>query len=107
MKKMATLALALVLAACGNKGSDFEGHWVEVGNGRNLMSIERNNSEYLVHLTDTKRPNDPDVPIPAVLKDGKLVMDRLGSPSITYVKDKDIAVVSSMMGGLSFQRAKK
>lgn len=71
------------------------------------MTIERHDNDYLVHLTDTKRPNDPDVPIPAALKDGKLVMDRMGAPTITYVKEKDMAVVSSMMGGLSFERAKK
>lgn len=104
MKKIATLLFSLFLAACGNSNSQLEGNWIGTDNGRTLMTIERNNDEYLVRLKDTKRPNDQNPPVPAILENGKLVM-RSGGSTVTYIKATNTAVVSNVLGGLEFSRA--
>lgn len=105
MKKIAILMLAVVLSACGNNGGEFEGKWVETNDGTSLMSIERNNNEFLVTISDSTEPADAFTPIPATLKDGKLFLERSGA-TVTYVKATKTAVVSSMLAGAEFKRVK-
>lgn len=104
MRKITLVALALFIVACSDDGSKLEGRWIGTDGGRTLMTVERNNDEYLVRLSDTKLPNTPTHPVPASLHDGKLVMSSGGS-TVTYIKATNTAVVSNMLGGLEFKRA--
>jgi hypothetical protein len=105
MKKLAVLMLAVALTACAKQGGDFEGKWIGTDNGRSLMTIERNGDQYLVRLTDTHAPKDPDAPIPAELKDGKLLLERMGA-TVTYAKSSNTAVLNTPMGSVEFKHAK-
>ena len=105
MKKIAFLIIALVLSACGDNGGEFEGKWVETNGGTSLMSIERNNNEFLVTLSDSTEPSDASTPIPATLKEGKLFLERSGS-TVTFVQATKTAVVSNMLAGAEFKRVK-
>lgn len=105
MKKITLVAIALCIVACSDGGSKLEGRWIGTDGGRTLMTVERNNDEYLVRLSDTKLPNNPAHPIPARLQDGKLVMSSGGS-TVTYINATNTVVVSNMLGGLEFKRAK-
>jgi hypothetical protein len=105
MKKLAILMLAVALAACAKQGGDFEGKWVGTDNGQTLMAIERNGDQFLVRLSDVRTPKDPAAPIPAELKDGKLLLDRMGA-TVTYAKSSNTAVLNTPMGNVEFKHAK-
>jgi predicted small secreted protein len=110
MKKIATLAMAVILAACGNtnNGNEFVGRWVDTDSGASMITIERNDKDFLVITSNPKTPNvRPDAPVPAVLKEGKLVMESsMGAPTLTYVKAKDNVIFGSVAGSAEYHRVK-
>jgi len=106
MKRIAMLALALALSACGKSGAEFEGKWAVVSGQPNFMSVERNDNDFIVRLYDSSTPPEKATPMSAVLKDGKLVVSAFAAPTITYVKSTGNLVFSSAMGGYEFKRAK-
>lgn len=105
MKRIAGVMLALILAACGKPGADFEGKWA-VPDQPFSMTIERNADTFLVKLSDSTKPNEQNPPIPAVLKDGQLVLSTFANPTITYVKSSGTLLMSSSIGGYEFKRSK-
>ena len=108
MKKLATLTLALVLAACGNKGGgEFEGKWIDGDRGTEMLTIERNGGDFRITVSNPKRPNaPPDTPSPAVLKDGKLVMGSQFGETTYTVSDRDSLVFTSPVGSAEYRRVK-
>lgn len=105
MKKIAIFLFAALLAACGQMGSEFEGHWTGSDQGRTLMTIEQKGGNFLVSLTDTLVPDEDTTPVPAKLVDGKLFMSNSGT-TISYVESKKSVVVNTMLGDVEFTRAK-
>lgn len=105
MKKIATFLFVALLAACGNKGAEFEGNWTGADDGKTLMTIEQNGGNFLVKLTDTVVPDDDTAPEPAKLLDGKLVLTNSGT-AITYTESTKSIVVHTIIGGMAFTRAK-
>lgn len=109
MKKLATLILAVMLTGCSNKGGEFEGRWLDTGRGTSMLHIQRNDNDYLIRISNPKsrRDTSPGAPVPAVLKDGKLVMEKsMGAPTLTYVKANDSLVFASVLGSEEYRRAK-
>lgn len=107
MKKIAVLIVAVVLGACGSKGSEYVGKWHEAGKPR-LLVIERNGDGFLVHGENSAKPGIPEGPPQAgILKDDAIVIHgQIGSPTFTYVKASDSVVLSTFVGSVQLQRAK-
>lgn len=109
MKKIAILALTLVLSACGNKGPEFEGQWLDTRNGTSLLDIKKNGDEFVIRSSNPKvRGGSPGAPVPAVAKDGKLVLENaLGQPTFSYIAESDTLVFASVAGNEEYRRVKK
>lgn len=109
MKKLAMLILSAALVACGDSASKFEGQWLETSHGTSQLDIKKNGDAYVIRASNPKKPGEsPAAPVPAVLKDGKLVLENTGSPAaFTYVKDSDSIVFASEVGNEEYRRVKQ
>lgn len=110
MKKLATLAFVVLLAACGSKDAGkFEGQWTEIRRGSGNVDIKKEGSSYIVRVSNpnNRRNPGPGAPLTATVQDGKLVLETLnGKPSFTYNKETDTLLFVSGIGNEEYRRLK-
>jgi hypothetical protein len=110
MNRLACVTVALVISACGQKGSEFVGTWQCVKYPNRTAQIERNGDNFLVKdITPsmfTRGKMETNV-MPAVYKDGVLtVSGGFGTANVGYVKASDTLLMPTMGGSLEYHRAK-
>ncbi|WP_395335108.1 hypothetical protein WBP06_25125 [Novosphingobium sp. BL-8H] len=89
MKKMfrLTVACAMLLAGCGQNGSQFLGTWANTKNKKSTMTIERNGDAFIVRRHNWDFIGYKDDSFPATLQDDMLHMN-VGIGVIDFAIDK-------------------
>jgi hypothetical protein len=110
IKVFAYAAVAAVLSACGNQGSEYVGNWEAKEHKNRTVAVERNGDNFVLKVTEPsmfKRGEfDTDV-VPAVYKDGMLeVSTGFGTSKVSYVKDTDTLLMPTMGGSMEYRRVK-
>lgn len=110
MNRLVCIAAALILSACGQKGTEFVGSWQCVKYPTRSAEIERNGDNFLVKdITPsmfTRGKMETNV-LPAVYKDGVLVVSGgFGTANVGYVKASDTLLMPTIGGSLEYHRVK-
>jgi len=110
MKGFACVAVAAVLSACGQKGSEYVGNWQAKEHKNRTAAIEKNGDNYLIKVTEPsmfERNKLDTVVLPAVYKDGLLeVSGVFGTSKVSYVKDTDTLLMPTNAGSMEYRRVK-
>jgi hypothetical protein len=110
MNRFACVAIAAILAACGQKGTEFVGNWQCVKYPTRSAQIERNGENFLLKdMTPSMfTPGKVETNVvPAVYKDGVLVMSgAFGTANVGYVKSTDTLLMPTAGGSLEYHRVK-
>ena len=108
--RLACIAVALILSACGQKGTEFVGTWQCVKYANRSAQIERNGDNFLVKdITPSMFTHDKMETnvLPAVYKDGVLVvLGGFGTANVGYVKASDTLLMPTIGGSLEYHRVK-
>lgn len=111
MKRLACVAAALILTACGQKGNEFVGTWQCVKYPSRSAQIERNGDSFLVKDIAPSVFKSSEIKtnvMPAVYKDGVLQLS-VGSDTanVGYVEATDTLLMPTAGGSsLEYRRVK-
>ena len=100
------LAAAMLSGCAKNDGNEYLGRWMEKGQKKTAMEIERNGDGFLMKTTSVNtRGQVKTGSVPATMKDGTLNFPN-GSVTgtVTYIKAQDELIVSSFAGNFTFSR---
>lgn len=110
IKGLACIAVASMLAACGQQGQDYVGKWEAKEHKNRSAVIERNGESFVVKITEPSmyaRNKLETQAIPAVYKDGMLeISGGFGAAKISYVKDTDTLLMPTVGGSMEYRRVK-
>jgi hypothetical protein len=110
IKYLAIVATATVLAACGQKGSEFVGKWQSKDFAGRQAVIEKNGDNFLlknIQPSAFTRGQVETTTIPATYKDGVLeAAGGFGTAKIGYVKATDTLLMPTMGGSIEYRRVK-
>jgi predicted small lipoprotein YifL len=109
MKRLLVLFVAVLLAACGQKGSEYLGKWENVQDSHFTIEIERNGDNYLAKMTAPQhgpQSHVQTVEVPATLKDGQLEFKGIfDAMNISHKKATDTLLIPGLSKD-EFRRAK-
>lgn len=110
MSRLACVAVALILSACGQKGAEFLGTWQCVKYPSRSAQVERNGENFLVKDISPslfKSGQMDTTVLPATYKDGVLqISGAFGVSNIAYVKATDSLLMPTTGGSLEYDRVK-
>jgi len=110
MKCFAIVAVATVLSACSQKGSEFVGKWQSKDFASHHAVIEKNGDNFLLKNIEPsafERGKIETTTIPATYKDGVLeATGAFGTAKIGYVKTTDTLLIPTMGGSMEYKRVK-
>lgn len=110
MKKITLSILALLLAACSEKGGEYVGKWQNAKYENRSVVIERNGEAFIIKQVGPsmwKKGEIETMNIPAVFKDGMLqIQTGLGAANVSYVKSNDTLLMPTMAGSAEYKRIK-
>lgn len=110
MKSIAILALAAAITACGQQGKEYVGNWQATKSANHTLAIERSGDNFIVKVTEPVMYGNgktETADMPAVYKDSMLeISNGFGGTKVSYVKDTDGLLLSSLGGSMEYRRVK-